>query len=413
MSVHTEPRATAAGRGAAVSMALIVTLAIQSAVPPFATDTYTPAFPHVTADLGTTASAVGLTLTLFFLGFGGGQLVGGPLSDRYGRRMPMIVGGIVCTLGGIGCALAPSIEVLVAMRLVQGVGGGIAATVARAVVIDVARGEQLARVMSLLMALGGLAPAIAPVIGGLVLTFGGTWHLIFWILAAFGVVMTVTAALYVPETLPVERRHRGELATIVHGFRSVLRERSFVAYVLISTASLFAMLAYIANSSYVLQEMKGVAPLPFSLFFASTALAQAGLTVVNAKLIGRFRPRQLIAAGLSLSAGAVVLIALSVFAWDTALVPVCIGFFVLMASQAFVFGNAAALAADGVHEHAGSASGIQGIAQSLGIAISAPLATSGGGHTAVPMVLVMIVGMAGAGVSFVLARPSRLARAVR
>ena len=179
MSVHTEPRATAAGRGAAVSMALIVTLAIQSAVPPFATDTYTPAFPHVTADLGTTASAVGLTLTLFFLGFGGGQLVGGPLSDRYGRRMPMIVGGIVCTLGGIGCALAPSIEVLVAMRLVQGVGGGIAATVARAVVIDVARGEQLARVMSLLMALGGLAPAIAPVIGGLVLTFGGTWHLIF------------------------------------------------------------------------------------------------------------------------------------------------------------------------------------------------------------------------------------------
>jgi len=106
---------------------------------------------------GTTASAVGLTLTLFFLGFGGGQLVGGPLSDRYGRRMPMIVGGIVCTLGGIGCALAPSIEVLVAMRLVQGVGGGIAATVARAVVIDVARGEQLARVMSLLMALGGLA----------------------------------------------------------------------------------------------------------------------------------------------------------------------------------------------------------------------------------------------------------------
>ncbi|MFT4136947.1 multidrug effflux MFS transporter [Microbacterium sp.] len=390
--------------GAGVGMALIATLAVQSAVPPFATDTYTPAFPHVTADLDTTASAVGLTLTLFFLGFGGGQLIGGPLSDQYGRRMPMIIGGVVCTLGAIGCALAPSIEVLVAMRLVQGIGGGVAAAVARAVVIDVAHGEQLARVMSLLMALGGLAPAIAPVIGGLVLTFDGTWRVIFWALVVFGIVMSVTAAMVVPESLPPERRHSGGLGVVVHGFRAVLREPSFVGYVLTATASLFAMLAYIANSSYVLQEMKGMAPLPFSLFFATTALCQVGVTVVNARLIGRFRPQQLIAAGLGLSVAAVALIALTVLLWDTALVPVCTGFLVLMASQGLVFGNAAALAAAEVRDHAGSASGIQGIAQSLGIAVSAPLATSGGGRTAVPMVLVMVVGISGALVSFALAR---------
>lgn len=403
-SPDTNATTSKARLGAGISMALIATLAVQSAVPPFATDTYTPAFPNVTADLGATASAVGLTLTLFFLGFGGGQLIGGPLSDQFGRRMPMIAGGIICTLGAIGCALAPSIEVLIAMRLIQGIGGGVAATVARAVVIDIAHGEQLARVMSLLMALGGLAPAVAPVIGGLVLTFGGTWRIIFWVLVGFGVLMSITAALFVPETLPAERRHGGGLGVIVHGFRSVLRVRSFVAYVLTSSASLFAMLAYIANSSYVLQEMKGMAPLPFSLFFASTALAQVGLTVVNAKLIGRFRPQQLIAVGLTLSTGAVVLIALTVLLWDTAVVPICIGFLVLMASQAFVFGNAAALAAMEVREHAGSASGIQGIAQSLGIAISAPLATSGGAHTAVPMVIVMIVGVVGAAVSFAFAR---------
>jgi len=109
---------------------LLLTLALQSAVPPFATDMYTPAFPQVTADLATSASLVGLTLTTFFLGMALGQLLGGPLSDQRGRRMPMIVGGLICTLGAVGSALAPSIGFLVASRIVQGFGGGLAAVVA-------------------------------------------------------------------------------------------------------------------------------------------------------------------------------------------------------------------------------------------------------------------------------------------
>jgi MFS transporter, DHA1 family, multidrug resistance protein len=120
-----------------------------------ATDMYTPAFPQVTADLATSASLVGLTLTTFFLGMALGQLLGGPWSDQRGRRMPMIVGGLLCTLGAVGCALAPSIWFLVVFRVVQGFGGGLAAVVARAVVVDVAKGDQLVRVMSILMALGG------------------------------------------------------------------------------------------------------------------------------------------------------------------------------------------------------------------------------------------------------------------
>src|SRR5215207_6953387 len=150
--------AASAGRGASsatVTTALILTLALQSAVPPFATDMYTPAFPHVTADLVTSASLVGLTLTTFFLGMALGQLLGGPLSDQRGRRMPMIVGGLICTLGAVGCALAPSIGFLVASRIVQGFGGGLAAVVARAVVVDVAKGDLLAKVMSIMMAIGG------------------------------------------------------------------------------------------------------------------------------------------------------------------------------------------------------------------------------------------------------------------
>lgn len=163
-----QPRAAAA-----VSTGLVLTLALQCAVPPFATDTYTPAFPRVTEDLGTSASLVGLTLTAFFVGMALGQLLGGPFSDQRGRRIPIIAGGLICTLGAIGCALAPSIWTLIGFRMLMGFGGGLAAVVARAVVVDLAHGDQLAKVMSLMMALGGMAPMVAPVLGGAVLTLGG------------------------------------------------------------------------------------------------------------------------------------------------------------------------------------------------------------------------------------------------
>ena len=152
---------------------LILPLALQCAVPPFATDMYTPAFPRVTDDLDTSASLVGLTLTTFFLGMALGQLLGGPLSDQPGRRVPMIVGGLLCTVGAVGCVFAPSIWVLVVFRVVQGFGGGLAAVVARAVVVDVAKGDLLAKVMSIMMALGGLAPMVAPVLGGRCLRWAG------------------------------------------------------------------------------------------------------------------------------------------------------------------------------------------------------------------------------------------------
>lgn len=391
-------------RVASVSLVLILTLALQSAVGPFATDTYTPAFPQVTRDLGTSAATVGLTLTLFFLGLGAGQFAGGPWSDQRGRRMPLIVGGAIFTMGSIGAALAPSIGFLIVMRLLQGFGGGVTATVARAVVIDVARGDQLARTLSILMALGGLAPATAPVIGGLVLTFGGTWRLIFWILVGIGVLMILTAAAVVPESLPRARRRPGGMRQVVHGTRAVLRSRRFVWFMLVAGFSASAMMAYIATAAYVLQGIKGMAPLPYSLFFASTALAQVILSVVNARLIGRFRPQRLIALGLGMSVGAAVLVGLSVTLWGVAVLPLCIGFLVLMAAQAFIFGNAAALASAEVTEHAGSASGIQGVVQAVAMAVAAPLASSGGAATAVPMVIVMTIGVVAAVVAFLIGR---------
>ncbi|MDA8438858.1 MAG: multidrug effflux MFS transporter [Propionibacterium sp.] len=391
MSVPESGTRVAGPAGPPVAAVLIGTIALQTAVPPFATDMYTPAFPRVTADLATTASLVGLTLTAFFLGFAAGQLAGGPWSDQRGRRLPLIVGGLVCLLGAAGCALAPTIWVLVAARVVQGAGGGIASAVARAVIVDVARGDQLARLMSVLQALGGLAPMIAPVIGALVITVFG-WREVFWSLTGLGALMVLTAAWFVPESLAPERRHGGGLRRSLSGVGEVLRVRSFVGFTLVQSFASFTMLAYVANAAYVLQDMKGMGPIPYSLFFASTALAQVLLSLVNARLIGRFRPRAMIAVGLSTSTAGVAALMLGVLLWHTPLVLTCLGFLTIMASMAFIYGNAGALGAMRVTHVAGAAAAVQGVGGALANAISAPLASSGGGRTAVPMIAVMMFG---------------------
>lgn len=375
-----------------VTALLIGTIAIQTAVPPFATDMYTPAIPVVTTALGTTAALVGLTLTTFFLGFGLGQLIGGPWSDSRGRRTPIIVGGIICALGAIACSVSPTIWVLIAARVVQGVGGGIAAATARAVIVDVARGPQLAKVMSVMQAIGGLAPMVAPVVGALVFTLAG-WRMVFWTLAGFGLLMVVTSSFFIPETLECEHRHAGGFRQSIGGIAEVVRIKPFLAYMLISTFSGFGMMAYVSNSSYVLQVQKGMHPIQFSLFFAGTALTQVMLSIVNARLVGRVRPVRLIVIGLSSSAVAVLALTVGVLFLGTPLILTCAGFVVLMASQALVFGNAGALAASKATHIAGSAAAVQGVAQSLAGALSAPLATAGGGTTALPMVVVMLAGV--------------------
>lgn len=378
-------------------MLLIIALCLQTTVPPFATDTYTPAIPQVTEQLSPTAPAlVGLTLTAFFIGMAAGQLIGGPISDARGRRLPMLVGGVICLAGAIGCAVAPSIGALITFRVMQGVGGGIAAVVARAVVVDVATGDLLPKVMSLMMAIGGLAPMIAPLLGGITLALGGSWRSIFWVLTALAVLMLLAAALVVPESLPPERRSSGGLRTFARGVSTIVHNRTFVGFLLLNACSGFAMMAYISNSSYVLQEMKGLPPLAFSFFFAGTALSQVLLSVVNARLVGRVAPRTLIRFGLTVSTTGVALLVISVALLDTALIPTCAGFLLLMSAQAFVFGNSGSLAAAEARHVAGAASALLGVGMAGSMAISAPLATSGGGTSAVPMVVVMVLGVTGA-----------------
>lgn len=390
------------GDGAAtVTAGLLFTLAVQNAVPPFATDMYSPAFPQVATGLDTTPALVGLTLTSFFVGMGLGQVVGGAASDQMGRRKPIIVGGIVCTLAGIVCALAPSIGVLVVARAFQGFGGGVASAVGRAVLVDVAHGDLLARAMTLLMAIGGFAPMVAPVLGGVIASVA-SWRVVFWALVGFGLLMTATAVFVVPESLPPGSRHAGGLARFATGVGSVVRVRPFVGYLAVSCFSGIATFAYVSDSAYVLEEIAGLSPLAFSLFFAGNALIGVLLAFLNSALVGRFRPRALVRFGLTVGAGAIGILAVNVVALGTALPLTCVGFAALVGSQAFVFGNSSALAMSHARHAAGVASALTGLVQSVSNSAVAPLASAGGGRTAVPMVAVMAVGSVAAWVAFVL-----------
>lgn len=400
---HARPEAT-------ISAALIVALAVQNAVPPFATDMYSPAFPQVAEQLSTTSARVGLTLTAFFIGMAVGQILGGSFSDHLGRRRPMIVGGLICALGSVMCALAPSVAILMLGRLLQGLGGGAASVVGRAVLVDLAHGRTLASILSILMAVSALAPMIAPIAGGLVLTVG-TWRTVFWCLVAFGLFMTLMAYIFVPESLSEDKRQSGGLKRLMTGARELTRHHAYMGYMATSAFSGFAMFAYISSASFIMQEMKGLSSLSFSLFFAGTATAQMLLAILNSRLVRRMSPRRLIAVGLSLSALGVLTLALTILVFDVALVPLSLGFLLVMAAQAFVFGNSAASALTLVPGMAGVASAFLGVAQALANGISSPLASSGGGQSAMPMLTVMVVGISGAWISYLLTGRSPEVRA--
>ena len=370
--------------GGALTVALLITLAVQNAVPPMATDMYSAAFPQITADLATNSTMLGFTLTTFFVGFATGQVLGGAISDQIGRRRPIIAGGIIALVGSMICVFAPGIWVLLVGRVFQGLGGGVASSVARA--------------MSLIQAIVGFAPMLAPVIGAFIITHA-TWRVVFWALAAFTLLMAALAWFVVPESLPEERRHPGGIPRFFHGLVQVVRIRPFVGFMLTNAFSSFCMFGYISNATYVLQGPLGLSPMAFAWVFAFNALLSTGFALVNVRLISHFTPRTLIVTGLTIAATGVVTLAISTFLLDLPLILTCVGFALIMTATAFIFGNSGAQAMSEAREHAGTASSVMGVFQSIANGIAAPLATSGG-DSAVPMVLVMIVGSLGAWFAF-------------
>jgi len=275
------------------------------ALGPLTIDLYLPALPTIERELDTTASAVQLTLTGTLLGLGLGQLVVGPLSDRFGRRRPVVVGTLVHVAASALCAVAPTIEVLGALRLLQGLGAAASAVVAMAIVRDLHVGADAAVLLSRLMLVLGAAPILAPSLGGAILAVT-SWRGIFVVLGAAGLALTALGLFVVPETLPPERRRGASLRLVADGYRTLLRDRTYTALVLCASLLTAATFSYVSGASFVLQDLHGLSEQAFGVVFSVGAVLLIAGTQLSARLVRTRPPARLLWTTLGLGTAVAV-----------------------------------------------------------------------------------------------------------
>lgn len=266
---------------------LPVLLAALCATGPLGIDMYLPSIPQMAADFGTGSGAVQLSLMTFFVGLMLGQLAYGPLSDKFGRK-PMIALGLgVFVLGSAGCALAGSIGQLHAMRLLQGLGGSIGMVIAFAIIKDCFSGARMGQLMSLVLAVLGLCPVLAPMIGNGLQALA-SWRLIFWVLAGWGVLVALLAMRMLPETRKAGDRAAYRLGQVLQTYGRILADRRFLPFALTLCVAQAGFFAYIAGSSSVFISHLGLTPTQFSLLFAVNALGLVAAAIINPKVHARF-----------------------------------------------------------------------------------------------------------------------------
>lgn len=383
---------------------LIIILGALSAFGPLSIDMYLPALPRLVTDFNATASEIQLTLSACLLGLALGQVIAGPISDARGRRGPLIVGVGIYALASLLCAVAPSLWTLILLRFVQGTAGAAGIVVARAIVRDMYSGIAVARFFSLLMLVNGIAPILAPIIGGQFMRFT-SWRGIFVTLAVIGVLLLLSVIFGLRETLDPDTRQKGGVRTTLATFGRLSSDRHFMGYAVANALATAAMFSFISGSPFVLQNIYGVSPQTFSLFFGMNAFGMMMAGVVNGVLVGRFEPHRLLGFGLAASATGGLILLVVVVSGLVGLPGILLGLFVLIASLGFVFPNAATLALQGHPRTAGSASALLGVLRYLIGAAAAPLVGIAGEATALPMaILIAALGIASLAVFTILTR---------
>ncbi len=381
-------------------------LGLLSAVGPLSTDMYLPAFPAIEIAMGGQPGAAQITLATWFAGLAIGQLTQGPLSDRFGRRGPLIVGTAIYTLATIGCALAPGLVFMSACRFVSAIGASASMVINRAVVRDLSDGHAAARMMSKLMLVMGAAPILAPSLGGLVLAFGD-WHSIFWICAGYGAICCALVFFYLPETLPANNRIKLSLGGQVSRYSAILRERGFVTHALMGGFAMFAMFAYLGGSPSVFIDLFHLSPSLYGALFGVCAFGFIGCSQINPRILPRFGADRVIRVGIRvLLCGTIALTIVAfvpVLHWWAVAIPI----FFCMSSQGFSMPNAVVGALSRHAGHAGSASALMGTLQFGLAAFSGAAVGLLSDGTARPMALLMLTGAIGA-VICDLCRPRRV-----
>ncbi len=357
------------------SLSWLLVLGALTAFAPMAIDMYLPAFPQIAASLHTDASHVQLTLAACFLGFAFGQLLYGPLSDRFGRKPPLYVGISLFVVASIACALATSIEALIGWRFLQALGGCAGMVITRAIVRDRFTAQEAARLFSLLILVMGLAPILAPLLGGALLGVS-SWHAIFVALAVFGLLCGVFTWWVLDETLPKTNQQSLHPIILLRAFRDILRERQFHGHVLVAGFAHAGMFGYITSSSFVFIDYFEVPPAHFGWLFGSNAAGLIAMSQVNRHLLKTRSTDQVLRLGNGIAALCGVLL-LAAALWPAApLWLIALPLFGFVASLGITLPNASANALAPFSQRAGTASALLGTIQFLFAAASASVVSA-------------------------------------
>ena len=384
--VHVVPRPTPR---------LVLLLGVLVALGPFTIDMYLPALPVIGPDLGSTPTAVQLTLTGTLVGVAAGQLVIGPLSDALGRRRPLVAGVAVHVVASLLCVVAPSVAVLGVLRAFQGFGAAAASVVGMAVVRDLFSGRAAAALFSRLMLVIGASPVLAPTVGGAVLQWS-TWRAVFAVLALLGTGVLVMAARSLPETLPPQRRRDVGGARAVRTYAGLLGDRTFAGLALVGGLAMASLFGYVSGSTFVFQDQYGLSQQGFALVFGSGAVALIGATQLTPRLLRRWTTRQILVAGLVLgTASGAVLVAVAALGFG-GLPMLLVLLWLVLGSQGLIFPTIPALAMTRYEATAGSAAALLGAAQ-FGVAALAAPVVGLLGTDALAMALTLMGGMLAAG----------------
>ena len=373
---------------AKVSFIIVVFLGLLTAITPLATDLYLPALPIMPSELNTTASNIQMTIGVMTFGVALGQLFGGPISDTIGRKMPLVIGNLLCVISSIICAYAPSIEILLLGRFLQGLTGSVGVVIAKAIARDFASGQELTKLFALLMMVNGLAPVLAPLIGGQLLLFT-TWRVIFVILAVFSAILLVGSLLF-RESLPKEQRVTGGIGAATKNYITLIKDKPFLGQTLIQLFAFGGFFAYISGSSFVYQNIFGLSAQEFSYLFGINSCGIVLASAISSRVSNVITAKQLLTFSLwQLTIGSLLFLVSMIFDWS--LIPVTTILFFTVCTVS-LFGSASfSMAMTKYGKMAGSASAILGFASMFAAGIVSPLVGIGGGHTGVPMGITMLV----------------------
>lgn len=363
-------------------------LGVLSAFSPLAMDLYLPGLPELQQDLHTSTSLAQLTITASLLGLALGQVIIGPLSDRIGRRTPLLWGTVLFGLSSATIVFAPNIWVLIILRLIQGLAGSTGIVLSLAVITDLFTGKTLTKQIAINQTINGVFPVLAPVFGGVIIAIAD-WQMTFWVLAVLGLILFVSVLLALPETLPAEKAQVADRPSVVGGFAQLFKQREFVLYALTQAFMTAALFAYISGSSFVLQKIFGMSVTTFGIVYAING---AGIALMSslagrwAVKFGEYRAlRWFIRAGFL---GGILLLV-------TAFLPKSLWLilpplFLVVATVGGIISLTTALGMQGQQQNAGSASALLGLARYALGGLMSPIVGLFGQHTYMPMAILIV-----------------------